>query len=493
MVFNSLIFLVFFAVVYGLYRILPHRGQNVLLLVSSYFFYGWWDWRFLSLIFISTTVDYFAGRIIDSAEDNPYRRKMALGVSLAVNLGILGFFKYFNFFLGSLVALLRGLGLDIAPHHLHIILPIGISFYTFKTLSYTIGVYGGEVAATRKWLDYAVFVAFFPQLLSGPIDRASALLSQIAAPRTITRDLIRIGCWLFFWGLFKKVVVADNLAEVVAPAFSENMTVSTAYSWAALYAFAWQLYCDFSGYTDMARGVAMLLGFQTAINFRNPFFATNPVDFWQRWHISLSQWIQDYVYFPMAAQFLRKGTSAWHQYVPHICTMVLIGLWHGANMTYVAFGFYWGAMIVLYNVWRSWRKRRMKKAAAKSKSRGASLRVPVRIAAGLVLFHVVCFSFVLFRSASLAAAIGVFRRLFDFRAGGMLWGGFGVDVLNAWLLMGVLCSPVLLVQISQESRGDLLAPLSWTPLCRAAFCATIMIMMLMLAKTSGGAFIYVQF
>ena len=348
---NSFSFLLFFAVVYGLYLTLPHRRQNALLLIASYCFYCFWDYRFLVLILISTTVDFWAARQIAATEVEGKRRGYLL-LSIVTNLTILGFFKYFNFLLDSAAELLEFLGLDPIRWHLNIVVPIGISFYTFKTLSYTIGVYGRELMPTHRWVDYAAFVAFFPQLLSGPIDRASALLPQIENPRKITRDLIRTGIWLFFWGLFKKVVVADNLADVVAPAFSSVWVVSTSYAWTALYAFALQLYCDFSGYTDMARGVAMLFGFQTTVNFRNPFFASNPVEFWQRWHISLSQWIQDYIYFPLAAQALRRGTSAWHQYMPHICTMVLIGLWHGASWNFAIWGLYHGFLLIGHRLWR---------------------------------------------------------------------------------------------------------------------------------------------
>lgn len=489
---NSFKFLLFFLTVGVAYWMVPRRRQNLLLLAASYAFYCFWDYRFLALVLISTSVDFWAARRMADAE-NERRRRGYLWISLAVNLGILGFFKYFNFFLDGAVSILNACGWDAARWHLDLLLPIGISFYTFKTLSYTIGVYGREIEPTRRWVDYALFVAFFPQLLSGPIDRAASLLPQIEKDRTITRELVRTGCWLFFWGLFKKVVVADNLAEVVAPAFSPDLAVSTAYAWTALYAFALQLYCDFSGYTDMARGVASLLGFQTSINFRNPFFATNPVDYWQRWHISLSQWIQDYVYFPMAAQALRKGTTAWHQYWPHVCTMALIGLWHGANWTYVAFGLYWGAAIVLYNVWRGERKRRLKRAGRKPRAGAWPLFAPSRMVAMLAFFHVVCLGFIFFRSASLVEALRYFGVLFDLRAGGWLWNGFGLDSLNAWLLMGMLYAPVLIVQASQEVRGDLLAPLSWNPWFRAALCAVSGGMLLVLAKTSGGAFIYVQF
>jgi len=489
---NSFRFLLFFLVVYGVYLLLPHRRQNILLLIASYCFYSFWDYRFLGLILISTTVDFWVARRIAATEIEGRRRGYLL-VSLVTNLSILGFFKYFNFFVDTAAGLLSFLGLDAQRWHLSLALPIGISFYTFKTLSYTIGVFGRELEPTRRWVDYAAYVAFFPQLLSGPIDRASALLPQIEAPRAITREGVRAGIWLFFWGLFKKVVVADNLAAVVAPAFSAEWTVSTAYAWTALYAFAVQLYCDFSGYTDMARGVALLFGFQTAINFRNPFFASNPVEFWQRWHISLSQWIQDYIYFPLAAYALRKGQSAWHQYMPHLCTMVLIGLWHGANMTYVIFGLYWGVAIVAYNIHRAWWKRALRRLGRRPVTGPLPLFAPRRLLAMAVLFHVACLSFVFFRADSVEAAVHSFRVLFDTSTGGWLLGGFGLATLNAWLLMALLGAPVLLMQMHQELRQDLLSPLGMTLGARVLWCTALLVMILLFGKTDGGAFIYVQF
>ena len=215
MIFNSLVFWVFFAVVYGLYRALPHRGQNILLLVSSYFFYGWWDWRFLSLIFISTVVDYWAGLAIDEAGPNERRRRIAMWVSVATNLGILGFFKYFNFFADNLIVLLQTIGVTTPIRHLNIILPVGISFYTFQTMSYTLDIYRGQLRATRSFLNFATFVSFFPQLVAGPIERAAKLLPQIENPRVISSANMESGTWLVFWGLFKKCVIADNLAVLV--------------------------------------------------------------------------------------------------------------------------------------------------------------------------------------------------------------------------------------------------------------------------------------
>lgn len=239
MLFNSQVFLIFFVVVYGLYRLLPHRWQNVLLLVSSYFFYGWWDWRFLTLIFLSTVIDYIAGGIIYSAGPNQRRRKAAVVVSMTSNLVILGFFKYFNFFADNLSAVLQYAGLPAFTRHLNIILPVGISFYTFQAMSYALDIYRGHLKPARSFLNFATFVAYFPQLVAGPIERASNLLPQIENPRTITRAGIESGAWLIFWGLFKKCVIADNLAVLVDGVFGATGATG-ATSLLALYAFAFR-------------------------------------------------------------------------------------------------------------------------------------------------------------------------------------------------------------------------------------------------------------
>jgi len=311
MLFNSQVFLIFFVVVYGLYRLLPHRWQNVLLLVSSYFFYGWWDWRFLTLIFLSTVIDYIAGGIIYSAGPNQRRRKAAVVVSMTSNLVILGFFKYFNFFADNLSAVLQYAGLPAFTRHLNIILPVGISFYTFQAMSYALDIYRGHLKPARSFLNFATFVAYFPQLVAGPIERASNLLPQIENPRTITRAGIESGAWLIFWGLFKKCVIADNLAVLVDGVFGATGATG-ATSLLALYAFAFQILCDFSGYSDIARGLARWMGVELMLNFNNPYAALNPKDFWSRWHISLSSWLRDYLYIPLGGEPERSSPNV-HQ------------------------------------------------------------------------------------------------------------------------------------------------------------------------------------
>jgi len=355
MVFNSISFFAFLAIVYALYRVLGHRGQNRMLLVASYVFYGAWDWRFLTLIAASTVVDYIIGRSLHATTD-PVRRKHLLWVSLASNLGLLGVFKYFNFFVGSFVELVSQLGLPLDWQSLSIILPVGISFYTFQTLSYTIDIYRNELEPTEDFLDFALFVAFFPQLVAGPIERAKNLLPQIQEPRRLSPQQGLRGCYLILIGLFKKVVIADGLASTVNAVFGESWAVTGPEVWLASSLFALQIFGDFSGYTDIARGTAKLFGFELMKNFKTPFFAASPSEYWTRWHVSLSSWVKDYVYFPMALSYMRRGATKLNEYKPHLYAMALMGLWHGAAWNYVAWGVFNGCMLILWSAIR-WPKR----------------------------------------------------------------------------------------------------------------------------------------
>ena len=293
MVFNSLQFAIFFVVVYGLYLVLDHRAQNRMLLVASYIFYGAWDWRFLGLLFVTTLIDYLVALKIHATQDTG-KRKFLLLISLISNLAILGFFKYFNFFTSSLHELLSVFGMPLSIRTLHIVLPVGISFYVFQSLSYTIDVYRRKLEPTKFFFDFALFVAYFPQLVAGPIERATHLLPQILKPRRFSLGQFYEGSHLIFWGLFQKVFVADNLAAIVNPVFAASPPYDGAKVLLALYAFAFQIYCDFAGYSNMARGLGKCMGFDIMVNFNLPYFAANPREFWQRWHISLSQWLFDH-------------------------------------------------------------------------------------------------------------------------------------------------------------------------------------------------------
>jgi D-alanyl-lipoteichoic acid acyltransferase DltB (MBOAT superfamily) len=491
MLFNSLDFAVFFAVLYGLYLLLPHRGQNILLLAGSYFFYALWDWRFLGLIALCTVVDFgIAGRI-SRTEDERSRKRLLLA-SLAVNLGVLGFFKYFGCFAAGAMRLLNAAGLHVPEWQLQIALPVGISFYVFKTMSYVLDVHGRQMPAEKSLLNYAVHVSFFPYLLSGPIDRARTFLPQLASGRAVDAAHVREGLWLFLWGLFKKMVVADNIASIAGRVMQHHdASMPWAQALLGVYAYAVQLYCDFSGYTDMARGVVTLLGFTAPPNFRNPFFAHDPVEFWKRWHISLSKWVQDYVYFPMAASLLRRGSGLFNQYIPHIVTMVAIGLWHGANWNYAIYGVYWGVVIVAYYEIRRWAAVARKKAGRRPEKTPKQLPWTWRRglkAAGM--FHITCGGMVLFATATLSDAACVFRSIF---AGGVLAGVASRLFLNNLLLLVLLGLPVLILEIIQEVRGDEFAALRLSPVPQVALFASVAILLVTVGNTGGGVFVYMQF
>jgi len=323
MVFNSIQFVLFFVVVVAVYWRLSHRHRTYLLLAGSYFFYGCWDWRFLSLLLISTIVDYNTGLLIAKSEAQSVRRRW-LAVSMIVNLGLLGVFKYFNFFVGSLHEVLLATGVKHSVPVLSIILPVGISFYTFQTMSYTLDIYRGKMQPTRDFLNFALFVSFFPQLVAGPVERAASLLPQMSAEKTFSTRACASGIELMAWGFFKKMFIADNLAVIVDHVYSTPVGEQSGIEiLLAMYAFTIQIYCDFSGYSDIARGTARCLGFELRMNFRCPFFATNPQEFWSRNHISLSTWLRDYLYFSLGGN--RGGE--WFTYRNIMITMLLGGLW----------------------------------------------------------------------------------------------------------------------------------------------------------------------
>jgi D-alanyl-lipoteichoic acid acyltransferase DltB (MBOAT superfamily) len=342
MLFNSFQYWIFFLIVVGLFYGVRFRVGKLLLLCASYIFYMWWDPRFIVLILTSTVVDYFLGIWLEATSGR--RRKFLLLVSLVVNLGILGFFKYYDFFAGSLATLLHVPQSSVV---LQIILPVGVSFYTFASLSYTIDVYWGKMKAVKNFIDYALFIAFFPHLIAGPIIRARQFISQIQFWRHPASIVIQSGIILVLSGLIKKVVFADRFA-VVSDAYFNDPTAHPGWlaAWSGCLAFFMQVFFDFSGYTDIARGCAKLLGFEFPLNFTRPFLARNPPDLWQRWHITLSTWVRDYVFMPLSRR--RKGRLVLYRNI--VVVMVLVGLWHGANWTFVAWGAYHGLLLVGYRL-----------------------------------------------------------------------------------------------------------------------------------------------
>lgn len=349
MTFNSLTFALFFLAVLGAYWwIVPAPRRNAVLLVASYIFYGAWDVRFLGLLGLSTIVDFSVGLMLGRSTDAGVRRRL-LGISLAVNLSVLGFFKYFDFFVGSFARLLEPTGLDASSPGLRVLLPVGISFYTFQTMSYTIDVYRKRLEPARSLINFATYVAYFPQLVAGPIERAHRLLPlmqdqtsrHFPAGQERTDALGLIGR-----GLVKKVVIADGLSPIVSEVYGAPNGYSSAAVWMAIIGFSIQIYGDFSGYSDIARGVSALLGIPLVVNFRQPYLSRNITDFWRRWHISLSDWLRDYVYIPLGGN--RRGHR--RTLINLMLTMLLGGLWHGAAWTFVVWGGLHGFFLVVHRL-----------------------------------------------------------------------------------------------------------------------------------------------
>jgi alginate O-acetyltransferase complex protein AlgI len=471
--FHTLPFLAFFALVYGAYRLLrDHRAQNLLLLAASYFFYGWWDWRFLGLLAGSTALDWAVALALDArGPDGAHRRTPAarrtlLSASVAANLGVLAFFKYANFFADSAVVALRALGLEADPVVLGIVLPVGISFYTFQTLSYTIDVYRGVLPACRSLPDFALFVSFFPQLVAGPIERAKDLLPQVQAPRTVRREDLDRAAWLVGWGLFKKVFVADNLARIADLGFAAPRP-GGALALAAVYAFAFQIYADFSGYSDIARGLASAMGFRFQRNFERPYFAGDPTEFWRRWHTSLSTWLRDYLYIPLGGN--RDGTLRTYRNL--LATMLLGGLWHGAAWTFVAWGALHGAWLAAHRRWCESFPRVAAPGFASS-----AIRV-------VLCFHAVCLGWIFFRADS-------FDRAREMIGAVLLWQPGPGALFDSCL---AYAAPLLLVDALQERRRDEFAVLALPWWARSAAYAGLWFLATFLGNFHAGQFLYFQF
>ena len=341
MLFNSITFLVFFIIFFIIYWIVSKRigMRNLIILLASYIFYAWWDWRFLSLIIFSTVLDFYLGQKIYK-EKISIRKRFYLICSLIANIGLLGYFKYFNFFIDSFVDFIELFGMRSNLSSLNIILPVGISFYTFQTLSYTIDVFRGEFKPTKNIIEFAAFVSFFPQLVAGPIERARNLLPQFTKYRKFSFANAKVGLSQIIWGFFKKIVIADNCAIFVDQIFGNYGELSSFYLILGSVLFAFQIYCDFSGYSDIAIGMSRLLGFDLMTNFKYPYFSRDIAEFWRRWHISLSTWFRDYLYIPLVGS--RVGFS---RKIGNTFAIFLVsGMWHGANWTFLI----WGALNAIY-------------------------------------------------------------------------------------------------------------------------------------------------
>lgn len=471
MLFNTFNFVVFFAIVYGLYIILTHRYQNYLLLAASYYFYSCWNWHFLFLLLFSTTMDYWFGRALGDARDDRLKKAILI-TSLTVNLGILFVFKYFNFFADNLAHLLGMQHFALGNRLLHIALPIGISFYTFHNISYIVDVYRGIVKPTRNFIDFALFVAYFPQLVAGPIARPAHLLPQMERERSIPYRMLRDGFWLILLGYYKKVVLADNMIPFTQPIFDSPGTAYGLPILFAIYAFALQIYGDFSGYTDIARGLAKLMGIELTVNFHHPYFATNPPDFWRRWHISLSTWLRDYLYIPLGGN--RGG--AWRTYRNLLLTMLLGGLWHGAAWHFVAWGAYHGALLMVYRACHT-------RVTAWIHRLGLPHAV-LRFVAILFFFHITCFGWLLFAVKSLHDVPVLLSHLMH------LGGSRGVVALATMLLFG---APLLLLEWAEERWDNPMLIKCWPRAVRFACYIAIVAAIVLCGAVQRHAFIYFQF
>jgi len=473
LLFNTGRFALFFSVVFLANWLLGKRwrAQNVLLVVASQWFYACWDYRFLGLLWFSMLVDYFVALRLD-ASDDARARKWLITLSVSVQLGILALFKYLNFFLDSGAGLLARLGFGTHSLALGIVLPVGISFYTFQTMSYTIDVYRRAIPAERNLLSFATFVSLFPQLVAGPIERARRILPQINAPRSLPPEALYAGASLILFGLYKKVFIADNLAPIVDQAFAKTATLTRAEAVLALYAFAFQIYGDFSGYTDIARGTAKLLGFDFALNFRHPYLARNPSDFWQRWHISLSSWLRDYLYIPLGGN--QRGTA--RTLLNLFLTMLLGGLWHGASWTFVLWGAYHGFLLVAHRLLKPLLNR-VRPAGIVGGGLWSALRC-------LLMFHLVVLGWLPFRAHSLLEVKQVLQSIAE----------RGAELGDASISLKWLCACIallMLLELADELRPHFLERRSFW--ARGLVYALVLLSISIAGAPGGQTFIYFQF
>ncbi|MAM28978.1 MAG: membrane-bound O-acyltransferase family protein [Flavobacteriaceae bacterium] len=405
MLFNSLDFAIFLPIVFVLYWFVTNkilRLQNFLIVVASYFFYGWWDWRFLVLIIFSTLVDYFVGiRLAD--EENRLNRKLLLWTSIFVNIGFLGFFKYYNFFIDNFVSAFSFFGMKINADSLNVILPVGISFYTFQTLSYTIDVYKKKLAPTNDIIAFSAFVSFFPQLVAGPIERATNLLPQFYKKRIFDYNKAVDGMRQILWGLFKKIVIADNCARYANEIFNNSADFSGSTLLMGALFFTFQIYGDFSGYSDIAIGTSRLFGFNLKQNFAFPYFSRDIAEFWRRWHISLSTWFRDYLYIPLGGS--RGGMLMKVRNV--FIIFIVSGFWHGANWTFIV----WGALNAIYFLPLLLTNKNRSNLDVVAK--GRFLPNPKQLLKIILTFGLTVFAWIFFRAESVTHAFHYIKTIFS--------------------------------------------------------------------------------
>lgn len=476
MLFDSPAYFAFLIPVVLIYWHLDHRKQNIFLLLASYFFYGWWDWRFLALMMLSTTADFLiAQKIAPGCSEKS--RKRWLVFSLVLNFSILGVFKYFNFFVDSFSATLETIGFHNIPMPLlRVILPPGISFYTFQEVAYIVDVYKGRLAPSKSFVEYGLFVSLFAHLIAGPIQRPEHLLPQAQKERAFDADRIFDGLMLIFSGLIRKCVVADNCAVLANAAFGGQFGEPNL--WIVLlgtYGFAWQVYGDFSGYSDIARGSAQLLGFHFMVNFRQPYLSIRLQDFWRRWHISLSSWLRDYLYIPLGG----SAGGRWRTSTNLFVTMVLAGLWHGANWTYVIFGAIHGVVLSIERIFFPVRRNG---EVAESRSFAGLFSLWVQ---RILTFNVFCLSLAFFRAPSLRAAIHFLSGLSN-----LSWRS---EYASAFLMLSLFAVPLFLVDLLLESSGDEYPFAKASYALRTGLATAAFVALAFLSGSNLNAFVYFRF
>jgi len=473
MLFNSFDFFLFFTIVIILYYILRKKEyQNILLLIMSYYFYGSWNVSFLSLIIISTIVDFFIGKKIYIIS-NKKHRKILLFCSMATNLGILAVFKYYNFFISNLIELFS-ISNSNNLFLIKIVLPVGISFYTFQTMSYTIDIYKNKLKPSLNIFDFALFVSFFPQLVAGPIERASNFLPQVTKSRKFSKVQFQEGGWLIIWGLYKKIFIADNISHIVDYTFSNNLTFNGTVAIAGILAFSVQIYCDFSGYSNIARGLCKLMGFELMVNFKFPYFVTNPSDFWRNWHISLSTWLKDYLYIPLGGN--KFGSLLTYRNL--IITMVLGGLWHGAAWNYVVWGIYHGFLLSIHRLLKPYLEKISFKVSIFN-----DVWFSFKLLSMLIL---TLFGWLIFRANNLSQ-INIFIL--------SIFKNFQLTELSYKFLVNIvyLSIPLFLIQYTQYKKINMYFVLNINFVYKIVLISYLLCCIMFLGDYNGGEFIYFQF
>ena len=474
MLFNSIDFAYFLPIVLLLFWLLSKnlKAQNLVLLLASYVFYGWWDWRFLSLIALSSFADYIIGIQLHKAQTN---RKYWLVLSLVINLGMLAFFKYADFFAQSFSDAFSLFGQHIEVSRLNIILPVGISFYTFQTLSYTLDIYKRKLEPTKSLVSFLAFVSFFPQLVAGPIERASNLLPQFFQNKKIKSDLFVAGLQQMLWGFFKKMVIADNCAIIVDQIFNQAPEYSGLTLFIGAVFFGFQIYGDFSGYSDIAIGTAKLFGFNLSQNFAFPYFSRDIAEFWRKWHISLSSWFKDYLYIPLGGSRASKAKT-----IRNIFIIFLVsGFWHGANWTFVFWGFAHALLFVPLFVLN-------KNRTFTQNNHNLS---PINLWRMLSTFVLVCLAWILFRAQNIEQAIFIYGKIFDFTS----WTSPSLEGFNSTIIISMIVF-LLVVEWNNKKEINPLKNINKLPaVVRWLFYSFLLFCISMFSPTQELPFIYFQF